>query len=156
MTTDKKINTDRKQIFTEYNNFIKQIDLIDIRVLTAKIDNLGCEELPSSNRINYTTESWYENKEKQSEFHAFQRYNVTIKDIDKKNRKKVAGLSVTFCVIYSSKILMSEDLFTIFAESNLPINTWPYFREFTHSSFSRMGWVKIVAPAYKIKRPSRS
>jgi hypothetical protein len=156
MTTEKKGESERIQILKNFNNFIKQIDIIDIRILSSKFDNLGCEELPSNNRINYTTKEWYENKEDQSEFHTFQQYNVSIRDGDKVSKKKVAGLSVTFRVVYYSKIPMIDEFFNIFKNSNLPLNTWPYFREFTHSIFSRMGWANIIAPAYKIQPPQNS
>lgn len=150
MTTKRRKDTARTQLFKAYNDLIKQTNLIDVRIQSAKIDNLGCEQLPSSNRISYTIKSWYENKEEKSEIHVFQRYNVSIKDIEVDSKNKVAKLSVTFCVVYSSDIPMSEEFFDIFVETNLPLNTWPYFREFTHNSFARMGLSNVVAPAYKV------
>jgi hypothetical protein len=149
MTEEKE--TERTQLYNNFNVFIKQIDLIDICIQSSQFENMGCEELPNTNRVSQTTKTWYENKNERSEFYAFQQYNVSIKDIKRDSRKSIAKLSVTFRVSYSSKIPMSDEFFGIFRESNLPLNTWPYFREFTHNSFARMGWTKIIAPAYKIQ-----
>jgi len=131
--------------YQEYNDFIRQIEITDMRLISAKIDNLSFMDFPSSNQITWRTKSWYENKE--GEFEAFHRYNMVIKDTEKD--KPAARLSVTFCATYSSDIPMSDQLFDIFEGRNLPVNTWPYFREFTHNSFARMGWAGVVAPTYK-------
>ena len=44
---------------------------------------------------------------------------------------------------------MTKDYFAIFARVNLPVNTWPYFREFVHSMISRMGLPPVVLPLVK-------
>jgi len=148
MTNKTQADKERLKLYTEYNDFIRQTDILDIRVYRVALNNLGCETLPTANLISYTIKSWYENREDESVFHAFQRYNVSIKDTGQK--KKVANLSVTFWVIYSTRIFMTEELFNIFEHRNLQLNTWPYFREFTHNMFERMGLVKVIAPAYRI------
>jgi hypothetical protein len=141
------------QIHDQYNELIKQIDLIDICTQSAHFENPGCDELPNTNSVSYTTKTWFINIENHTEFHAFQQYNVNIKDTKiRGNKKTIAKLWVIFRVTYSTKIPMNDTLFEIFQKSNLPLNTWPYFREFTHNSFTRMGWSKIIAPSYKIKR----
>lgn len=52
---------------------------------------------------------------------------------------------------------MTEEIFSIFREVNLPVNTWPYLREFLASTFGRFGWEPIIIPAYKVgaKAPPR-
>lgn len=144
MSTGTERRSKKSSRYQEYNDFVRQIDITDIRLISAKIDNLGYTDFPSSNQITWRTKSWYENRE--GEFDAFHRYNMTIKDTGKV--KAAARLSVTFCATYSSDIPMSDQFFDIFQERNLPVNTWPYFREFTHNSFARMGWSGLVAPIY--------
>ena len=51
---------------------------------------------------------------------------------------------------------MSEELFTVFQEVNLPVNTWPYLRSFLADGLGRMGWPPMTLPAFKtgIQSPS--
>ena len=142
MSTERKR---KKTNYDAYNDFVRQIEIVDIRLISSRIDSYGYIVLPPSNTITWRSSSWYENKE--GEFDVYQRYNVNVRD--KEARKRAARLSVTFCVTYSSEIPMTEDIFVTFDDRNLPLNTWPYFREFTHESFARMGWTGIVAPTYK-------
>jgi len=136
----------KTQKYQEYNAFINQTEITSIRVISAKIDNLAYGESSVVATVKYRETVSYKNKE--NEFNAFHRYNVTITDKEK-NEAKVK-LSVTFCVVYSSKIPMSDDIFDVFKERNLPLNTWPYFREFTHTSLARLGWPDVIAPLYKV------
>jgi hypothetical protein len=77
---------------------------------------------------------------------AFHRYDVTVKD--DKGKKRLALVSVTFAVYYVSKIPMTDQIFEKFCQLNLPLNTWPYFREFTHNSLARMNLPEVIAPAF--------
>jgi hypothetical protein len=148
MTLEQQEQQKKKELLESYNKFVNQINIIDLRIVSAKIDNLGCETLPDAHSISHKVTSWYENNENKSSFNAFQRYNLSI--VNKETRKKVVKLLVSFCVTYSSKIPMSDEYMSIFENTSLQLNTWPYFREFTHNSLSRMGLPSVVAPSYKM------
>jgi len=145
MKTEKK-ETHRVTKKRNYNSFIRQIELIDVCLAAARIENLGYAECPANPRIDVRSKSSYKNTE--GEFEISHSYNLTIKDMETK--LPVAKLSVLFSVTYGSGTPMTDDIFEIFKIYNLPLNTWPYFREFVHNSFARMGWVGVVAPAYKV------
>lgn len=141
VTTQKKV-LDRE----EYNNFVKQIEVEDIRIVSAQVNILDYSYFPSSAEVKWRTKASYENMEEQ--FNVFHRYNMTI--WDKETKEDKAKISVTFLVSYSSKIPISDDLFTIFKVRNLPLNTWPYLREFVHNTTMRIGWPPFVAPTYVV------
>jgi hypothetical protein len=85
-------------------------------------------------------------------FVAFHAYDVAIKVTD----SKVANISVTFGLEFISEQAMSEELFTVFQDVNLPVNTWPYLRSFLADGLGRMGWRPLTLPAFKtgIQSPS--
>lgn len=130
---------------TDYAHFIEQLQIIGVRLVSAKIDNFGYPKPPSDSRINVSARPWYENAEGRVE--VFQRYNLTVSDTQ--GQHPAAKLSVVFCMTYSSEIPMTDEIFRTFKENSLPLTTWPYFREFVHNSFARMDWIGLVAPAYK-------
>lgn len=137
------------EVRRHYNDFVAQIEVNDILLISTKVDNLSAIEPPSKSHIAMRLKAWYENKE--GAFNAFERYSLTIKDVEKKTI--AVKLCVVFCVTYFSKIPMTDELFDIFEVINLPLNTWPYFREFTQDTCARMGWIGIVAPVYRLSRP---
>lgn len=130
--------------FTEYNEFIKQIKIEGLRIVSARVNILDYSYSPSSTEVKWSMRAIYEKAEKQ--FNVSHRYNVTI--LDKETSEAKAKISVTFFVVYSSKIPVSDDFFNIFKTRNLPLNTWPYFREFIHNITLRMGWPTFIAPTY--------
>ena len=53
-------------------------------------------------------------------------------------------------VEFESDMPMTDEIFEVFQERNLPVNTWPYLRAFVSDSVSRMGWPPVTMPAFKI------
>jgi hypothetical protein len=44
---------------------------------------------------------------------------------------------------------MTDEMFGVFSKTSLPLNTWPYFREFANSIMTRMGLPGVVLPVLK-------
>lgn len=136
---------DRTQQLGEYRNFISQVNIQDICIVSANMKSFGTlGAFRQDLTVNYKVAARYENEE--SGFVAFHQYDVTLKS--EKEKKRLARLSVTFGVHYVSKIPMSDQIFDRFHQLNLPLNTWPYFREFTHNSLARMNLSQVIAPVF--------
>lgn len=54
-----------------------------------------------------------------------------------------------FDAVYRVSKPMTEAYFEVFKKTSLPLNTWPYWREFVHSSFARMGLPPYFLPVYR-------
>jgi len=143
MTKSAMKTGNRKLTGQTYNNFIKELDIEDIRLTSATIQNLDCDYFPSSAEVKWRMTASYENRENKIE--VFHRYNVRILE---KGKELKAKITIIFCVTYNSKIPMTEELFERFKSQNLPLNTWPYFREFVHNAVLRMGWPPFIAPTF--------
>ena len=129
----------------KYNSFIKNLDIEDIRLLSATIQNIDCYYFPSSAEVRWKMTASYENRENKIE--VFQCYNVRILEKGKELKAKIA---INFHLTYNSKIPMPQEFFDRFKNQNLPLNTWPYFREFVHNAVIRMGWPPFIAPSFVI------
>lgn len=51
-------------------------------------------------------------------------------------------------LLFRSAIPMTDDHFELFTARNLPVYTWPYFREFLHSAIARTGWPVYTLPPF--------
>lgn len=136
---DRKVSTDK------YTEFIKQLDIKNIRLVDLKLTKVDLDYTPELSGVNWKASARYENiKDKINIFHT---YGVKISE--KASDQLKAQLSMTFCVTYSSNIQMNDEIFKLFIKRNLPINTWPYFRELTQSITLRIGWPAFIAPKYE-------
>ena len=126
-----------------YNAFIGQIELSSIWLSSSSIENSGGPGNPGEASIEIAASARWESVE--DGFLAFQAYDVKIEVTD----SKVANISVTFGLGFKSEQAMSEELFTVFQDVNLPVNTWPYLRSFLADGLGRMGWPPLTLPAFK-------
>jgi len=143
MTKSAVKSGNRKLPQQRYNSFIRGLDIEDICLTSATIQNLDHYYSPSSAEVRWRMAASYENRENKIE--VSHRYNVRILEKGKELKAKIA---VTFCVTYKSEMPMTEELFEGFKNQNLPLNTWPYFREFVHNAVLRMGWPPFIAPTF--------
>ena len=126
-----------------YNAFIGQIELSSIWLSSSAIENPGGPGNPGEASIDIAASARWESVE--DGFVAFHAYGVRIEVTD----SKVANISVTFGLEFKSEQTMSEWLFAVFQEVNLPVNTWPYLRSFLADALGRMGWPPLTLPAFK-------
>ena len=133
-----------------YNAFIGQIELTSIWLSSSSIDNPGGPGSPGEASIDIGASARWESVD--DGFVAFHTYDVKIEVTD----SKVAGISVMFGLEFKSEQAMREELFAVFQEVNLPVNTWPYLRAFLADALGRMGWPPLTLPAFKTGTQSPS
>lgn len=108
-----------------------------------KLENFS----PESNikiKDNATLESV--SKEKVDILHSY-----TLIVIDKKSRKYCLKIEGNFKVVFSCKKEFTQDFFEAFKRINLPINTWPYFREYVNNITSRMNIPPLTIPLLRFE-----
>lgn len=135
----------------EYNEFIGGIELQQIRLAAAELTSSEPPEKAVGLRadIQYA-EPRYD--EVEGGFRASQTYNFTGRV--ESDPDTAIRVSTTFQLQYSSATPITPALFSVFCNLNLPLNSWPYFREYVQNALARTGWPSTVLPAFK--RPGRS
>jgi hypothetical protein len=63
---------------------------------------------------------------------------------------RAVTIRADYAVEYASPLPMTDAYFETFRALNLPLNTWPYFREFVHSTLARAGWPPTTLPAFRV------
>lgn len=129
----------------EYNAFIDGLDLRSIRMVHARIEASRLPERSGLVPAVRAHEADYQNEEGGVRVtHSF----VFTGTYPEENEPAVA-VEVDFEVRYSAAGRMSDPIFAEFRRRNLPLNTWPYFREFLHAALARTGWPVYHLPVYK-------
>jgi hypothetical protein len=129
-----------------YNNFVRGLDPRDLRLVSAQVEApskyLG-GELTGKVDVGLATYIPQEGG-----FAA--RHTLVFEGRCSDSEDVCVTLKVVFEIGYRSETEISDDLFTVFQRVNLPVNTWPYFREFVQSSLARAGWPTTVLPAFHL------
>lgn len=127
----------------DYVAFVQQIELLNIWLRSARTTN-------STGGITFAraevgiedSATW---KDIDGGFQVFHKYSAIFTD----GKKKLGRIDAEFVVDYVSDELMDDDLFELFKTNNLPLNTWPYFREYVSNTTGRMQWLPFTLPTRK-------
>ncbi|HTW92419.1 MAG TPA: hypothetical protein VMH22_12020 [bacterium] len=132
----------------EYAEFIRGLDLLNIaaRALSAellvdKVDFKREMDLGIEDKVSFQMEGEATCKVIQTCV-----FMAAYKDEPK---IPLLRISCTFEVVYRVAKPMTKDYFQIFCTNNLPLNTWPYFREYVQSTVVRMGLPPLVLPVVR-------
>ena len=127
-----------------YAAFLRQIELAAIWLQEARISNRRGPEPPERATVRLDSHAtWTPYSEG---FRILHHYDIRIEDSD----SLLAEIEVTFGLQFTSEAELTDELFSVFREVNLPVNTWPYLREFLATTAGRMNWVPFVLPTLKL------
>ena len=72
------------------------------------------------------------------------KYFLTAKDPEAKDF--AFKISASYRLVYTSEVPFTNDFFEIFTGLNLPLNAWPFFREFVQNTTQRMNVRPLTLP----------
>lgn len=127
-----------------YAAFISQLELHSIWLKSASVENSHGPDLPEGLSIVVDGGNHWEPLP--DGFRAFQNYRIRL---SQQEESLLAEINVTFGADYQSELPMDDELFATFGDVNLPLNTWPYLREYAASTVGRLGWLSITLPTLK-------
>jgi hypothetical protein len=143
--------TDTSEISpTAYGTFIGQIELVAIWLQSARVVNHYGPSSPERAEVNLNSHArWEPADDVEPGFQVFHTYEATIGPTEAPQ----AEIEVTFGLRFTSQQAMTEPIFRVFEAVNLPINTWPYLREYVATTIGRMNWLPLTLPALKRGTP---
>ncbi len=112
---------------SEYNNFIKNLSLKELKLIYASASVQNNFSPPAKLRINDVSE-YKEIDNKQ--ISVLIKYHLEA--IKQNTEKPGLIIDVHYGLLYTAEIPMTEEIFKIFKQSSLRMQTWPYFRQFVH------------------------
>lgn len=152
MTTENRVTVSD----ADYIRFIQGVELQDIWLHEARVERLGSAGPSGSVGLEIETRvRWGPGEHGFLAFHGF-RVHLTTADEQREEMASadapdgVATLEAEFALLYASEMAATEELFDRFQEVNLPVNSWPYLREFVSTTLARMGLNTIFIPAFKV------
>ena len=128
-----------------YNSFLGQLNILRVRLIkSSTIANVEYPKPPETS-IEVSYEPSY--KIQEGGFEAFADYEVRL--VDTKSEEKQGILAATYGLTFASKEDMTDEIFMVFGQLNLPVNAWPFMREYVLTSMGRMDWPTFTLPLLK-------
>ncbi len=126
-----------------YREYLDSVQLKNISLRESKTKYYGGFQPPKKQELSVAGSTKYGKKE--DFYEILQKYVIT----GKAGKKKILEISATFCVILKSDKELPDEFFEIYNEISLPINTWPFLREFANSMTARMNIPPLTLPFLK-------
>jgi preprotein translocase subunit SecB len=141
--SQKKTKIDPKR----YSEILKQVHLNEIYLDSCSVSQKR-QNLIQQKSIEFKIRDKVSYQQDDQRLKVTHNYVLTAKppDLEKDFALKI---SVTFCLGYLSKKVIEEDFFDVYKEESLPINSWPYFREFVQSMTQRLSFPPLTLPLLK-------
>jgi preprotein translocase subunit SecB len=133
----------------EYGKFIEGLELIQVRLVRLNVETTASFPIKPSGtsvELEVTDEASYTPVD--GGFEAFHRYSLLVTDAQQPS-EPLGRIEAEFGLRFASVQPISQPYFEIFRHINLPVNTWPYWRELVQSMAARMGWPPVTLPLLK-------
>lgn len=146
MTVENKPNQKEFKLDPKvYKELLRSIDLESI-CLDSFSSQIKRDKLSSSMKTTIDDKREYEIKENGDVcfLHTFTLINTA-----KTKKDFCVKISCSYSVTFRSKTPLTSDFWDIFSAINLPINTWPFFREFVQNTTQRMSLPPLTLPLLK-------
>lgn len=141
----------------QYSNFIQGLELHNIYLAASRTE---VKAFPNGDGLFYHLDSESQgplpvnpDPEGREGFQAATRYSVLIFDhepTEGETAEPLAVIEAVWAAVYTSPRQPTQEEFNLFAQQNLPVNIWPYFRYFVHNATSHMGFPQLVLPTFKL------
>lgn len=130
----------------KYNQFIRGLELRSIRMTSGEFSAppFQVEDAPIDAVVSIVGARY---EEADGGFVAF--HKLSFAGTCHSGGDASVSVEGEYAVAFGSEVSISESLFLPFAQLNLPVNTWPYFREFVQSSLSYLEWPSTTLPALR-------
>lgn len=135
-----------------YRKILEDIDLQNIYLKNFE-GRINLDIHPKSASVNISSEADFTTKA-ENRVEISHKWDIIAKD--KNTDSEFLKISVTYGLILESKERFTKDFFDIYEKTSLPINVWPFVREFVNSMTARMNVPPLTLPLLKFTKKKRS
>jgi len=130
-----------------YSEILIKLELKEIYLESCSVSHKR-EELLKQKGLDVAIKDKASYVQKDSKLSVTHKYDLTVKTPEM-DRGFALKISISFCLTFHSEEIISKDFFDVFRTINLPLNSWPYFREFVQNMTQRMNMPPITLPFVK-------
>lgn len=144
--TEKRPSSSYKVTPEEYGAFIAQLNISGVYLSSSTLKRMRMPNLEGDLTFE---EKFGRNKFEATEAGFCALYPYTISLVESGEETPFGEIRCVFAAEYTSEMPLTKELFEVFRDLNLPLNVWPYVREYVHSATHRMGLPTLVLRSLK-------
>ncbi len=136
-----------------FNKFNTNLAMTNIRTkkISASFDDEKLDVSPDTQKI-YIDKNAYYQIISDNFVRVFQDFSLKI--ADKGNADDVfVSVDVSYLMDFETGGPIDDEVFEIFAQSTILVDSWPYFREIVQSVLMRMGLAPVIIPPIQFTPP---
>ncbi|MCD6133581.1 MAG: hypothetical protein J7J16_04630 [Deltaproteobacteria bacterium] len=143
-----------KDLEERYNEFNSSIEFRSIRLLKLEtgFDDEKINISPETQKIYIDRNAYYQVLD-DSTIRVFQEFSLKVASKDNPD-DTFCYVNPTFVLDFKTGTPIDDEIFDIFSQSTVLIDSWPYFREIVQNAFLRMGLSPVIVPPIQFN-PSR-
>ena len=135
--------------YRKYSKTLSNLDFIEIYLESSSTDIKRQDILKHKGlKIEITDRASFEQTD--NKLKVAHRYYIKARGPEQKD--VALRINVTFCLTFQTKETIEKDFIDIFRKINLPLNSWPYLREFVQNMTQRMNIPPLTLPFFLKKR----
>lgn len=136
--------TKKRMELKKYHSILNKIELKEIYLesCSAEINRENIEQQRNLEVIIKDKASYEQLKNRLKISH---KYFLTAK-LPETGKDFAIKTTAKFCLMFATQTTIEKDFFDTFQEINLPLNSWPYFREFVQNITQRMNIPPLTLP----------
>lgn len=141
----------------KYNQFIQDLDLQNIYLVASRTE---VKRFPNALGLHFHIEKEIKpplpfdpSVNRVGGFQAAIKYGLVILDhqpVEGEPSDPLVIIEAVWAAAYASKRQPSKEEFALFAEQSLPLNLWPYFRQYVQNTTFQIGFPPLVLPVFKV------
>jgi hypothetical protein len=133
----------------EYQTFVRGLELVDVRLVGCDVSAQEAIDDPSRVVLNLDQQTTFNVFE--GAFEAVQEYQFYF--LDREKEDELGQIDASFGFVYETDQATDaadfERYLEVFSFVSLPVNVWPFAREFVHDMTMRLGWPRLDLPLLK-------
>ena len=135
----------------KYQDFVRDVELSNARLVACNVESMA--SLGHDAQVSYKIETSNEFVQHDEGFEALQKCFLSFFVEQGSENAAVGHIEVTYGFAYACTF--EDDAYPIdaylrvFEQVSLPINAWPFIRQFVHDTTQRMGWPSLMLPLLK-------
>lgn len=135
----------------KYQDFVQDVELRNARLVHCNVESLA--PLGQDAQVSYKIETENEFVQHDEGFEALQQCSLSFFVEEGSEDTAVGHIDVTYGFAYACTFeddaYPTDAYLRVFEQVSLPINAWPFIRQFVHDTTQRMSWPALMLPLLK-------
>jgi preprotein translocase subunit SecB len=133
--------------YKAYSKILGKLELKEIYLESCSVSH-NREDILKQKNLKVAVKDKASHIQQENKLIVTHKYDLNVKTPETK-RGFALKISICFVLIFHTEVSISKDFFDVFQKINLPLNSWPYFREFVQNMTQRMNIPPLTLPFVK-------